>query len=53
MKAEPPGRAPVADRRAAPPHLVHGPGDRSARRNMIDLVAALAVALVGVYLILD
>lgn len=53
MKAEPRGRAPVADRRAAPPHPVHRPGDRSARRKMIDLVASVAVALVGVYLILD
>jgi hypothetical protein len=53
MKTEPPGHAPATDRRAKPPHTVHGPSDRSARRKMIDLVASVAVALVGVYLILD
>ncbi len=53
MKTEPRGRAPATDRRAKPTHTVHGPGNRSARRKMIDLVASVAVALVGVYLILD
>lgn len=53
MKTERPGRAPVANRRAEPAHTVHGLGGRTARRRLIELATSVAVAIVGMYLLLD
>lgn len=53
MKTKRPGRTPVANRRAEPAPTVHGPVRRPARRKLIELATSVAVAIVGVYLLLD
>lgn len=53
MKTERPGSPLVANRRGEPARTVYGLGGRSARRKLIELAASVAVAIVGMYLILD
>jgi hypothetical protein len=53
MTTEPLGSVSVADSRAKPNHTVHWPSGRSALRKLIELATSVAIAILGVYWILD